>query len=496
VFCANTTTLNHALFVRDSWSILPNLTLNLGLRWERQALQGIKDYEDVILGDSPIVLNNNWAPRLGVIYDPTNEGKAKIYGSFARFYESVPLDINVRSLGVQSVYQNIYRLSGCTNPLSPWNRAMAQPPMSGGVDCGASIDSVLFAGEKSLVEPDIKGMYSDEWVLGGEYEILEDLAIGAYYTKRYLGPVIEDGSVDNATTYYIANPGEPVERSQIQTLQNQAIAARKIADQPGTDPLLRGQLQHLANSLDAFADDLPNFAKFDKPRRDYDAISITARKRFSKNWLAQASYTYARTIGNYPGLFNPVNGQIDPNISTQFDLPDLLHNRNGPLPQDTPHQLKLDGYYTWRFKGGDHQLITGSSFRVHSGSPRNYTAWSAHAGYDANESFILPAGMAGRNDLFYSWDLQLQYVRQLRHNRQFMVFFSVYNLLDTQTALLRDDQYTAADVRVNPVVNGTTGELAHLKDINGAVARQNENFGRPVAYQAPIFTRFGARFTF
>src|SRR5262249_41216847 len=30
-FCAQTQTLNHSLFLRDSWSVLPNLTLNLGL---------------------------------------------------------------------------------------------------------------------------------------------------------------------------------------------------------------------------------------------------------------------------------------------------------------------------------------------------------------------------------------------------------------------------------------------------------------------------------
>jgi hypothetical protein len=39
-------------------------------------------------------------------------------------------------------------------------------------------------------------------------------------------------------------------------------------------------------------------------------------------------------------------------------------------------------------------------------------------------------------------------------------------------------------------------DLGHLKTVNGAVARRNEAYGQPANYQPPIFTRFGARFSF
>ena len=63
---------------------------------------------------------------------------------------------------------------------------------------------------------------------------------------------------------------------------------------------------------------------FDKPRRDYNAIQITVTRRFSNQLYLQGSYTYARVTGNYPGLISYDNGQIDPNISSQFDLIELL----------------------------------------------------------------------------------------------------------------------------------------------------------------------------
>jgi hypothetical protein len=39
-----------------------------------------------------------------------------------------------------------------------------------------------------------------------------------------------------------------------------------------------------------------------RPRRDYDALELHLRKRLSHNWAADATYTYSRLYGNYPGI--------------------------------------------------------------------------------------------------------------------------------------------------------------------------------------------------
>ena len=44
-----------------------------------------------------LVLGNQWSPRLGLIVDPTRTGRMKLFGSYARYYESVPLDMVDRS---------------------------------------------------------------------------------------------------------------------------------------------------------------------------------------------------------------------------------------------------------------------------------------------------------------------------------------------------------------------------------------------------------------
>jgi hypothetical protein len=90
---------------------------------------------------------------------------------------------------------------------------------------------------------------------------------------------------------------------------------------------------------------------FDKPRRDYNALQFTLTRRFSKKLYVQGSYTYSKTAGNYPGLISYDNGQVDPNISSQYDLIELLANRI-IVNTDRPHYIKPDGGIAFRALSG------------------------------------------------------------------------------------------------------------------------------------------------
>src|SRR6185369_14313681 len=72
-------------FIQDSWSVLDKVTLNLGVRYDAQ-------YFYNTAGAVALSLPNQWSPRLGVIYDPTQSGKSKVYFNYARYYENAPLD--------------------------------------------------------------------------------------------------------------------------------------------------------------------------------------------------------------------------------------------------------------------------------------------------------------------------------------------------------------------------------------------------------------------
>src|SRR6185295_15078986 len=92
-------------FVQDSWSVLDRVTLNLGVRYDAQFL-----YDST--GARALSFPNEWSPRVGAIYDPTEAGRAKIFANYARFYESVPLDMADRALSGEPQIGSVH-LVGC-----------------------------------------------------------------------------------------------------------------------------------------------------------------------------------------------------------------------------------------------------------------------------------------------------------------------------------------------------------------------------------------------
>ncbi|TMQ20966.1 MAG: hypothetical protein E6J90_15025 [Deltaproteobacteria bacterium] len=489
-------TLNWSAFVRDSWQVLPNLTINAGLRYEEQRLRyasflqhTVDPLTQVSLGKNAMTLQNMWAPRIGVIYDWTQEGRSKLYAHWGRFYESIPLDINARSFGGEVQFIQDFAANGglCGGPDARING-------SNGVNCladpSARADQEQLLGASGvLIAPGIKPQYLDELVAGFEYELLDDLKVGVAYQRRVLGRVIEDVSTDGANTYIIANPGEW-----------SAADENKLADRiaMATDPQERTRLQ---NQLTLFR----GIRIFDQPRRDYNALQLTASWRVSNQLSVQASYTYARVTGNYPGLISYDNGQIDPNISSQYDLIELLANRSGALPQDRPHSIKLDGYYTFDLHRQG-ALTLGGRIRAFSGIPEN--ALGAHYLYGPDESFLLPRGALGRSDFDHGVDLKVQYARSLGRGLELSVYATVFNVYDHQGTRTIDQTYARAVSlsgviqNANPVSGGSYEDLIWVKQINARGDEQpnpigrNPNFGNTTGRYTPAYATLGARLTF
>jgi len=487
-------TFNWSGYARDSWQILPNMTLNAGLRYEEQRLRYASHLQGTTdpltgnhLGKNALTLKGNFAPRVGLLYDWTKEGRSKIYAHWGRFFESVPLDINDRSFGGEVLFYQYWDASSqCGN----------QVDQIGGADGNGCLDAMdgngtaglqenLIGSSGVLVAPGIKAQYLDELLGGVEYELLDDLKIGIAVQHRTLGRVIEDVSTDGADTYIIANPGSWPEGEEhkmedqidgVDTMPgNGAVDACNPVTDPATAPQGDIDCNRLTNQLDQFK----GIRIFDKPSRNYNSLQFTVTRRFSKHLYLQGSYTYSRTTGNYPGLFSANNGQVDPNISSQYDLIELLANRNGPLQTDRPHYIKVDGYYKFDLKKAG--LITvGGRFRA-----------------------------LGRNPFEHSLDMQFSYQRSLPKGMNVEVFADVYNIYNRQGTRGVDDTYAFnfSGNASNPIVGGTYEDLIWAKgvDRNGSeindmgVApplRRNPNFGNTNARYSPLSVQFGLRLTF
>ena len=474
----NSISNSRALFLQDSWTLFDALTLNFGVRWEMQ------DMLKAGASAANLSIRDNIAPRVQAIYDFTGQGRGAIKAAWGRFYENIPLDLGDRAFG------------GEARVVSERDRCVVASPRVGGsaATCdripGGNADGSTYApinGAVVPVAPDLKGQYVDMYGASIEYEFLPDLSARFEYQGRRLGRVIEDMSADDGRTFFIANPGE----------------SRPFRDASGTlqDPRVATTIDPVTLRPVTVAEPAPD--------RRYDGFTVELRKRFSRKWLAQASYTYSILRGNYPGLFEE-NGQLDPNVLPEYDLVSLLPNRYGPLPNDVPHQLKLFASYvfdlTRRLK-----FQAGTALRARSGTPVSYLG--AHPVYGPGEAFILPRGSAGRTPWVTSVDLRgaLEYTLGPRYLLRFTL--DVFNALNQQQAVAVDQNYTFDAVR--PIVNGQCSarsaasstspsgaalgdcpDLRYLRTIDGRAVTVNQNFGRPTQYQAPLSVRLGLALLF
>jgi hypothetical protein len=404
----STSTRTESFYIQEDWKATRNLQVNLGLRWDFQQAYSIGGGTYLTLND----FVSNTQPRVGLSWDFLGEGNSKFFANYARFLETpIPLDVNVRAGGadVQGDFNsNVSRLNGLP---------------------GAEVLAFLgnLGGTATPFDAGLKPQTVDEFTAGMEWSprSMRDLTFGFRGIYRAQDEVIEDGSFDDGNTYFLFNPG-------------------------------RRGTGNFTTTEDLACQD-PAIGCFGPARRYYRALEVTATKRFSNNYHFIASYVFSSLIGNYEGLFRNDNGQSDPNITSLFDLVSLLQGMYGRLPNDRPHQFKLDGGYQWPFK-----LMTSASFRAQSGIPFN--ALIPHPVYGDNEGFcqdlgappvnsplgfvcnprgtaINPLTGSNRTPTTYNLDLGAYYPIALGEGKQLRLQLDWFNVFNNQRAIREDDTF-------------------------------------------------------
>ena len=457
-------TENTSLYVQDSWKALTNLTLNLGVRWERQEIMDRN-------GDTAIDLNDMIAPRLGIIYDAMNNGRSKLYANYGRFYETIPMDINIRAFGSDITVQvnNLSPTPGNFNPgtVGPATTAGTVPAVTG-------TSPFRFLGSGATpVDPDLKGQYVDEFLLGYDQEIANNLSVGIKGTYRNLGQVIEDMLVITTGEYFITNPGTGI-GSEAGNLHGDQVAAPKA-------------------------------------ERKYTGVELHATKRFSNNYQFFASYLWSRLEGNYDGTFQVSTGQLDPNINSAYDYADFSVNNEGLLSNDRTHQAKFYGSYTLA-NGFAKGLELGASVYWQSGTPLTGLGYE-FAGYRNYEYYLTERGSLGRGPSEYEADLHVGFPIAFGGSRRLNLLVDVFNVLNRQAATALDqrmdlssDAACAVFVRGGQPngcngfggwasVAGTTTPVGEFS--NARAAATNPDFlSAGTAFTGARSIRLGARFSF
>lgn len=431
---------NLGLFVQDRVTVADGLTLLAGVRYERQRLVG-----DV----GSFTFDDNWAPRVGVVWDPSGEGRAKLYGSFGVYFAKIPTGLAMSLFGE----------SGRVRRADYFSLDLTDPVPEGVEALGTTRHLILSGTEPSQVDPAARVTYTRELSLGADVALGSDLTVGLHFIHRDIPRVLEDVNTTAVVLYYLND-------DNVEYL--------------------------VANPRDGYPSTVDGVGAFVDPLHRFDAVTITASKRFARRWTLLASYRWSRLWGNYEGFYRSETNQSTPALSSIFDFPpddpsyteiggpefgfrgDIRHlAEGGLLPNDRTHQLKLYGSYLF-----DAGLGLGAAAFASSGRP--LTPMAANPVYSrAGEipeaprasGILTEDGFARRTPVEWTIDVHADYGFGIGANR-LVLLLDIFNLFDHQ-GVLTYDQNTEVAFGVN-----------------------NPNFGHRTAYQSPRRIRLGVRYEF
>ena len=421
-------TNSNALYAQDSWEINPKMLLNFGGRWESF------DNENA-LGESFIKKDNQFAPRVGFVYDPTGEGNQKIYANVGRYHLYIASNTNIRLAGAEFFTEDWYEMAPGCNTSAPTPETCLLGYPNNGLEYNVFGDGDV-PDVRVTKSNSIDPMYQDEFLVGYERMLGTKWSVGARGVYRIMDQAIEDITIDAAM--------------EAQGLPGFGAFEYRLVN-PGSD--FNGFVDlHDGTPIFPFSATAAELG-YPEPERNYYAIDLTVNRRYADNWLLQGSLTWAHSYGNYEGYVRSDNGQDDAGITTLYDFAGLMDNTYGNLPNDRRWNLKMFGAYQF-----DVGLLLGANFTFRDGRPQN--AFGVHptdefAALYGNESLFdqgvgVPRGTRGNTDSITNIDLTAKY--ELPLDSQWGVAFRVdaFNLLDEDTGIEVDEQADEESGALNP----------------------------------------------
>jgi outer membrane receptor protein involved in Fe transport len=468
---------NQALYAQDSWQIGNRLTLNLGLRIEKEDIPSFKEGTPGF----EFSWTDKLAPRIGAAFDVLGNGKWKVFGSYGRFFDRFKYELSRGSFGGDT--QLIYTFLVVNPDIFSYTRA------------GVIANNINITDQRipsndpadNRIDPDIKPFQQQEYTFGTAYDFGEGFILEGRYTHKNLIRTIDDigyHALTGATQdefYYIGNPGE-------------GVCAKPACGQY----------------------DIPG-AVAAKATRVFDAVEVRVQKRLGKFSL-DSSYTWSRLFGNYSGSASSDEaqrrdggGRSSPNVSRYYDLPFIGFTADGkpddgPLPTDRPHFFKFGGNYQFDWWGSKSNSTSFNVFyQIGSGTPV-----TSRVRLGGVTGMVLNGrGDLGRTEAFSQTDFGLTHKYRFGKENRFAVAFdvNVLNAWNEANELSRRETLTRVDAPY-ATFGCTTDVCIDRAFFNGQITaakvlayaniagNKDERYNLPQLFQAPRAVRFGFRFIF
>src|SRR5690606_2622204 len=171
-----------AYYLEDSWSVTDNFMLYGGVRWDTFENKNGD-------GEAYVKIDNQFSPRLGFSWDVNGDGTFKVFGNAGRY--ALPLTSNVAiRCASRSLYEYTYVLldgigRDSSRPINPVQYPGNGPYYANG-ETGGYKDPVAIAATN------LKPMYQDEYILGFQKQMSENISFGVRGIYRDLKRAIDD----------------------------------------------------------------------------------------------------------------------------------------------------------------------------------------------------------------------------------------------------------------------------------------------------------------
>ncbi len=172
-----------AVYLQDSWLVSSRVRLNAGLRWENQYLVG----SDGAVAQRVL---NQWQPRLGFVVQPGELGSQRIFGSFGRYYQDLPLMVAATTYNDDLNWR-----------IWAFDHDPREDPSGGTV--------IFETGGIAEETEGLMGQHYDEATLGYERQLGSFLKLGVRGVYRTLRRAVEDSWLDSLppSGRRLGNPG-------------------------------------------------------------------------------------------------------------------------------------------------------------------------------------------------------------------------------------------------------------------------------------------------
>jgi len=345
----------YAWYFKDSWRPSSRVTVNLGVRWERQhsflpaqSFGGARDWPTVFpAGDFPqieVQQLTRAVPRMGVAWDIG--GKSVVKATFG-LYNYILGD----------TYADAFNRNATANAIFTWhdlNGDKLYEPGEVNLDLNGTDFKSITAASNQVLNPDLKSPDTWETTVSFERELAANTGLRLMYVHKLVSGAINNTLPNNSTV-------------TINTLRPFSAWSVPITRRdPGPDGILNTPDD--AGSITLFdytaayrgaafvSTQIVNATNADR----YDAIEGTLTKRFSSRWTGQVSYFVVKNHRWLASVFTSPNDQFFPidetwtwagNVSGSYRLPGdvtvsgFLQSKNGLMGQRTYifRQLDPDG---------------------------------------------------------------------------------------------------------------------------------------------------------